>query len=262
VQLAFQLISSTKNLPRFLEQASEYLASVADDDTEVKVYGTSRGALADNYRVFKFLDTYEILQQTLTRGELPDALVIANALDVGMFELREVFDFPVLGYLQTNLALANLRGEHVALLVPSEGFVPRFAELVTAYGFERSVRSIVPLDFGRISDLDSLFGPDGGSYLDRIVRSVSEQVSGVGADAILPCGPPTLYLSKAGVQRIGGARVIDGYLLVCKAAEMLARLNASGLYAWRPDGDPTSMPEDLRVGARTAFAQSVPWSTA
>ena len=121
---------------------------------------------------------------------------------------------------------------------------------------KRSVRSIVPLDFGRISDLDSLFGPDGGSYLDRIVRSVSEQMSGVDADAILPCGPPTLYLSKAGVQRIGGARVIDGYLLVCKAAEMLARLNASGLYAWRPDGDPTSMPEDLRVGVRAAFAQS------
>lgn len=254
MDVVFQLVSSPENLPRFLDQVARHFSSVADPTTTVSVRGTRHGALADNYRTFKFLDTHEILKELISHPPEMDVLAIANAMDIGLEECKEMFDIPVLGYMQVNLLMAQLYGRKLALLAPSRGFVRRFEEVVSAYGLDDVVVEVIPLQFDRIPDLDQLFDSDGHKYLTGMETLIESNVHDVDADAILPCGPPALYLAQQGVREIAGVRLIDGYAILCKVAEVVGRLNLSSNVPWMTSDEATRMPKELRSRAAAVFS--------
>jgi Asp/Glu/hydantoin racemase len=253
VIIGFQFVSSPTNLGLFLSSVTQHLSEVAAPDTEVIVRGTPHGARADSYRTFEFLDTFQVLRGLLVDQPNMDVLTIANALDVGLNECREIFDIPVLGYLQTNLLFAQMIARRVALLVPNRAFVARWEDLIRSYGFESIVTQVIPLEFDDIPDLDQLFGANRKSYREEVESAVTNALGAVSADAILPCGPPTLFLAQAGIRTLGNASVIDGYAVLCKVAEAFGHLLASG-QAVTNHGSTRRMPDDLRQLATNMFA--------
>src|SRR4051812_30127952 len=102
MRLWYQLMASEKGMDHFISATQALAQKAAAADTVVEVHGTREGAYGDQYRLFWHYNVREIISNGLEAGACGryDAVVIANSLEPGMVELREVLDIPVISFME------------------------------------------------------------------------------------------------------------------------------------------------------------------
>src|SRR5580698_1897343 len=135
MKIWYQLISAETSRSDFLSGVQGLCDRAAQPGTAVEVRGTRSGALGDQIRFFYNSDLQEIIGNALRVREAGtyDAFVLANSLDGGIIELREILDLPVISFMETACSVACMMGERVGLLIPYARMLPRFREISRTY---------------------------------------------------------------------------------------------------------------------------------
>jgi allantoin racemase len=227
IKIWFQLVSSRKRLPDFLDALQAQCDSVAAPGTIVEVRGTPNGALGDHYASFLHHDADEILRllHTDVIGGGYTAYALANSLDPALDAIREQLDIPVLSVLQVGCSVAPMLGDSFGLIVPNPKFVPKYRALVTGYGLTSQLAGISPLTFDHIADHNAVFVDHhaAAATLARI-EDCAGQLVAQGAEVVMAAGIVACLLHKHGVTELHGARVLDMYSTLVKVSEAMGYL--------------------------------------
>ena len=144
MRIWYQLVSSESGRGPFLSTLQGLCDGASAPGTKVEVRGTAHGALGDQLRIVYHYDVREIIENGLKirRDGGYDAFVIANSLDGGLVELREILDIPVLSFMDVACAVASQMGEKVGVLSPYARMSPRYREVSTGYLLPEKLASV------------------------------------------------------------------------------------------------------------------------
>jgi allantoin racemase len=227
MKIWYQLVSSTKRLPHFIEELQVQCDAAAAAGTQVIVSGTPNGALGDHYASFLQLDAIDIVKimRQNVLGQDFDAYALANSLDPALDSLREQLDIPVTSLMQVGCSLAPMLGDTFGIITPNFKFMPMYRDVVAQHGLSSKLAGITPLGFDRISDHDAMFADSSAAdasiaHLQDAARLLVDQ----GAEVILAPGPAGLLLSKHKISEMHGARVLDLYASLVKVTESMGFL--------------------------------------
>ncbi|MBN9428368.1 MAG: hypothetical protein J0H09_17860 [Burkholderiales bacterium] len=228
IRIWYQLVASENRMSNSIAATGRVCARAAAKGTQVEVRGTRHGALGDQFRFFWHYDVREIIDNGLAvrGGGQYDAFVIANSLDPGLVELREILDIPVLSFMEVCCFTACTLGDRFALISPNARMNPHYESIVRSYGLHSRLAAIEPLLFNNISRFDEVFtdqqvGAELAEQMDAACRRAVDR----GAEVIIMCGPSASYASLNGMFEYQGAIVLDAYSLVVKAAEAMVAMH-------------------------------------
>ena len=227
MKIWFQLVSSRKRLPDFLDALQAQCDAVAAPGTVVDVRGTPNGALGDHYASFLHHDADEILRllHTDVLGAGYDVYALANSLDPALDALREQLDVPVLSVMQVGCSVATMLGDRFGLIIPNGKFVPTYRDIVAGYGLERKLAGIAPLGFTTISDHNAVFRDEQAARITLdVISECARTLVDQGSEVVMAAGIVACLLHKHGVTELHGARVLDMYSTLVKVSEAMGYL--------------------------------------
>lgn len=226
LRIWYQLISAETGMSRFLKATQALCDAAAAPGTEVEVRGTTRGAMGDQYRVLWHYDVREIIENGLKIRQQGgyDAYVVANSLDPGLVELREVLDIPVVSFMEVCCFTACTMGERFALLVPHERMIPRYREIPHGYGIGGRLASVEAIGYAPGSD--AMFAEDDVAqrYVDQM-EAAGKRAVDRGAEVLIAAGSPAAMLAQRNIFTIAGVPILHSYGLLVKAAEMAVAMH-------------------------------------
>ncbi len=223
MRIWYQLMASEHGMNNFVAATQALCDKVAAPGTTVEVHGTREGAYGDQYRLFWNYNVREIIRNGLeagTSGQF-DAFVVANSLEPGMVELREVLDIPVISFMEACCFTACTMGEKFALIVPNEKFVPRYREIVYGYGIISRLATIEPLaSYENTRNFNQAFVDEKQEAVCIAeITATARRAIDKGAEVVIAIGAATALLAKQGIYQIDGVPVLDSYSLLVKIAE-------------------------------------------
>lgn len=226
MRIWYQLLSSETGMKNSIAATQAVASRAAAPGTRVEVRGTREGALGDNYRLFWHYDVREVIanglevRNTIGKADGYDAFVIANSLEPGIVELREMLDIPVLSFMEVSCFHACTMGEKFALVVPNEKFVPRYREIAISYGLRDRLAAVDFVPMTNIRDFDTVFtDPAAGDQLRDAVLTAARRCIAQGAEVIICPGPSTALMASRGIFECDGVPLLDSYSLLVKMAE-------------------------------------------
>jgi Asp/Glu/hydantoin racemase len=219
MRIWYQLLSSEKGMSDFIAGTQALVDTAASPGTTVEVRGTREGALGDDYRLFWHYDVREVIENGLKIRQSGgyDAFVIANSLDPGLTELREILDIPVLSFMEVSCSTALMMGESFGLVVPNDKFAAHYKEIVVRYGMRDRLTGIEALPYENVRDIGPAFKT--GTGLLKEIEAACRRVIATGAEVIICPGPAAAMTAKAGLYEIDGVPILDSYRLLVKTAE-------------------------------------------
>ena len=160
-----------------------------------------------------------------------DGFVIGHFQEPGLLETRGVLDIPVIGLGEATMHASLSMGTRLGLVTINPLFIDWHERQVRAHGLDQRVVGVRAIQ----ADVDGLLRAftDDASYVEmrnQFVEQVRPLVA-EGAEVILPAGGlPMLLFARECPFVIDGALVLNGIVVVAKAAEMalaLRRLTGS-----------------------------------
>jgi Asp/Glu/hydantoin racemase len=219
MRIWYQLLSSESAMRDFIEGTQKMVDTAASPGTTVEVRGTPQGALGDDFRLLWHYDVREVIENGLRIRQSGgyDAFVIANSLDPGLTELREIMDIPVLSFMEVSCSTALMMGDSFGLVVPNDKFAAHYKEIVVRYGMRDKLTGIEALSYENVRDLGPAF--KAGSGLINEVEAAARRVIASGAEVVICPGPAAAVMAQAGIHQIDGVPILDSYRLLVKMAE-------------------------------------------
>jgi Asp/Glu/hydantoin racemase len=219
MRIWFQLLSSEKAMRDVIAGTQALVDTAASPGTTVEVHGTPEGALGDDYRLFWHYDVREVIENGLRIRQSGgyDAFVIANSLDPGLTELREIMEIPVLSFMEVSCSTALMMGDSFGLVVPNDKFSAHYKEIVTRYGMRDRLTAIEPLSYDNVRDIGPAF--KAGGALTQEIEAAARRVVASGAEVVICPGPAAAMMAQAGIHQIDGVPILDSYRLLVKTAE-------------------------------------------
>jgi allantoin racemase len=228
MKIWYQLVSAEKSRSHFISVVQGLCDRAALPGSSVEVRGTNSGALGDQVQFFYNHDVRDIIDNGLRVREagVYDAFVLANSLDGGITELREILNVPVISFMETACSIACMMGERVGLLVPYARMMPRFRELSRRYLVPDRLAAIEPImDEAFPGFRDAFVESAAGDAALELTFVAARRAIDKGADVIIPAGPATALLPSRGIFNIEGVPLLDCYSLLVKAAEMMVAMH-------------------------------------
>lgn len=223
MRIWYQLMASEHGMNNFVAATQVLCDKAAAPGTQVEVHGTREGAYGDQYRLFWHYNVREIIRNGLEAGTSGkfDAFVVANSLEPGMVELREVLDIPVISFMEGCCYTACQMGEKFALIVPNEKFIPRYREIVYGYGIISRLATIEALaSYGNTRNFNQAFvDPKQEETCVAEILASARSCIDKGAEVVIAIGAATTLMARKGIYQIDGVPLIDSYSLLVKLAE-------------------------------------------
>lgn len=220
MKIWYQLISSETAMSDFLGTVRQLCGAVAAEGTEVEVHGTPHGALGDQYRAIWHYDVREFVETGLKLRQQGgyDAFVIANSLDTGLVELRELLDIPVISFMEACCFTACTMGERFAVLVQHPKMVTRYREIIHGYGLARRLSSIEFTGHAPGNRLMFREEEQAQDYIAKVLAAGRRAIAG-GAEVLFLTGSTAALLASRNVFAIDDVPLLHSYGLLVKAAE-------------------------------------------
>jgi len=229
-----QSFTVLQDLPAYVDVLKERIGAVVRADTEVVLHGQIPGTYTSDYPgsdlAFGVLYWMHGLQWLAAAREAEkqgfDAMVLASIAGPMAQEIRTIVDIPVVGYGEAAFNLAGLYGRRAGMLFFIKERLDFWPEQLKTWGLGDRFAGIehAGVSFREVLEAHTNVAKRGG-VVARIVAQGEKLVRETGADVIVPGEMPlNLLLSKAGVQMIAGATVIDGIATSFKFAELLVDL--------------------------------------
>ena len=228
MRIWFQLLSSEEKMSRFIGTVQQLVDRAADPGTRIEVRGTTQGVIGDQYRLFYQYDQREVLDNGLNirRNGGYDAFAIANSLDPGIVELREMLDIPVVSFTETNALLACTMGERFGIVVANRKIVPRFRELVHGYGLRDRLASVEPVHFDDVRAQEGMFHDEAiAATAEKHIVEAVRRAADKGAEVVFAAGPLGAVMAQRGIFSVDNVALLDPYTVLAKTAEMRVRLH-------------------------------------
>ncbi|TCT05005.1 aspartate/glutamate racemase family protein [Aquabacter spiritensis] len=222
MRIRYQLLSSETAMAAFLAAVGDHCADTAGPSVAFDVRGTDHGAFGSEFAVFAHYDLRAVVDLGLTIRTTGgyDAVVMANSLDTGIVELREILDIPVVSLLETACFWACTLGMRFALVVPHPKMAPRYRRCVEGYGLAARLAGIEAIAEDDLSDLDAAFADRArGDAQTAACLAACRRGIEAGADVVIPAGPHAMLLAQRGLFALGPVPLLDGYGLAAKIAE-------------------------------------------
>lgn len=250
MRIWFQLLASETGMQNSIAATQAICDKAASPGTVVEVHGTSNGALGDNYRLFWHYDTREVIANGLKvrQSGQYDAFVIANSLDPGLVELREVLDIPVTSFMEVCCHTACMMGEKFGIIVSNEKFIHRYREIAIGYGLRERLAAVEATRFENIRDMNTVFSA--GETADKMkaeLGDAAQRAIDKGAEVLIASGPKAAFLASQGIYELHGVPLLDCYSLLVKFTEAMVGMHKlTGICASRK-GLYQSPPKDLLI---------------
>jgi Asp/Glu/hydantoin racemase len=227
MKIWFQTASSAKRWPELHKAFNKHLSEAGEPGVVIEVHGTKEGGLADQYKFFETLDTYDILENlpTIKHG-CYDALAIGNSMDPCVREAREFLDIPVLSHTETAIHFACMMGRNFSLIALNEKWIPTYENIVRRAGLIDRLVSVDWMKFENISDVDRLFVDE--ELRKLAIQEFKQKVKkfiDAGAEVIIPVAGCLTYLfALQGFYKVGGVPILDCETLLIKTTIMAVKL--------------------------------------
>lgn len=161
-----------------------------------------------------------------------DGVLIACFGDPGLYAVKEMLSYPVIGIAEASIAMANLMGQKFGLLVALDKAVALMTDMVGQYGMRDRCAAIEPLN---ISVLDVEKNKE--ESIKKLIE-VGRVAINKGAEVlILGCAGMTGM--KEGVEQALGVTVIDPVECGYKVLEMMVKgdfkISKKALYMSPPE---------------------------
>jgi allantoin racemase len=225
MKIWYQSFASFKRLPNYARAIEEYLGKIGNERVSFEVHGLDSGGVGDEYRVFEYFDTNQIIKNSLIAGRSGfQAYAIANILDPGLYESRQISKIPVLGLCESSLLVASLMGKKISLITVNENFIPRIEENVRRYGLWDRLKGIGTMKI-EVEYLDLAYKDE--TIRNKIINKFMEEARPLireGAEVIIPAGGVAmLLLALSGVHKVDGIPIVNGIIALTNVAEMMVR---------------------------------------
>ena len=222
------------DLPVYRDKLEARIHQVVRPGTTVVLHGQIPGTFSSDYPGtdirYRALVWIHGLQWLAAAREAQrqgyDAMVLASVPSPMIGEIRTLVDIPVVGYGDTAFHLSGLYGRKVGMLFFNTHRLDYWPEQLREWGVSERFAGIAPagVTFNQVAG--ALADPSKRQeVVDAICVAGEKLARESGADVIVAGEMPTsLLLSEAGVNRIGGATVIDGIATCFKMAETMCDL--------------------------------------
>ena len=226
MKIWFQLLSSETGARGFIDSTQKHVDRALQPGTVVEVRGTTSGVTGDQYRLFWNYDQREVIDNGLRiRKEGGyDAFAVANSLDPGIVELREMLDIPVVSFMEVNCFHACTMGERFGIVAPSRKFVSRYAEIPVGYGLRDRLAAVEPIlsDSGMEGTVQD--AKAGDAMADQVIDAIRRCIA-KGAEVVFIAGQRSALMAQRGVFEIDGVPLLDSFTLVAKYAELAVTMH-------------------------------------
>ena len=203
--------NSSKKVTESIKQTCEQYAL---PDTEVTVECVSNAPIALNDYCDIVLTEIFLLEMFKENEPKYDGFIIACHGDVGVNQLRELTDKPVIGIGEASLILALPLGHKFSILSRKRKKVVQKEEMVKRYGLENRCASI------KMTQLE--VNAEGDDKKEQLIRAGKDAVKNDGAEVlVLGCGGMA-GLDKE-IEKAIGVPVIDGVVSALMIIESLIR---------------------------------------
>ncbi|HEY3314931.1 MAG TPA: aspartate/glutamate racemase family protein [Bacillota bacterium] len=164
-----------------------------------------------------------------------DAVIIGCADDPGLFSLRELLEVPVVGPLETSLAVASTLGDRFGLITIGESAFPETRMILRRNGAEGRLASLRSVEVSVEEMIDERVGRD--RLAESFIREGREAIREGASVILMGCMSMAFQLLDEAARGQLAAPVINPAKVAVKHAEMLLSLGLkhSVLAYPRPD---------------------------
>ena len=154
-----------------------------------------------------------------------DAIVIGHFQEPGLLEVRGAVDIPVVGLGEATMQAALSMGRRIGLVTIDPVFIDWHERQVRAFGLDQRVTGVhaIKVDlpgFMRAFTDEASYAQVRADFVEQVRPLVN-----AGAEVIIPAGGlPMLLFARECPFVIDGALVLNGIVVVAKAAEMALAL--------------------------------------
>jgi len=220
-------------MPEEEKKRREQLANsfLTHNGNRVVVDDVPTGPSSIESSVEEFMSVPGILTKLLEVQDRYDAMIIGCAGDPGLAPARELARIPVLGPIESSLAVAGMLGENFAIITVLDSIVPAIWHTLRAYGLEHKCASV------RVVDCPVL---DLAKKKDQVLAAFQEEAEKAvkqdrAASLVLGCMSMAFLLVDELVAGKVEVPVINPAKVSVKAAEMLVSLKLSQSRATYPE---------------------------
>ena len=194
-------------------------AHAHDDDTELDYVFLDKGIESTEQHFWEEIQmTYLIQELEATDQDVYDGLIVFCATDPGVASAKEWLKIPVVGLLETSVALARLVGRRFSWISPLSRGNGLVRDRMAVTGLEPHMASIRTLEVP-LTDLHD----DDGVLVETTIAAGRAAVEQDGADSLI-IGCTGMFGLAESVHKELGVPVIDAGVAGIRMIEMLVKM--------------------------------------
>ncbi len=211
-------INTTESFTNKIKKAAK---AYARPDTEIITVTATRGTCSMEDFYDEYLCTIGVVEATrkIMTKEKINSIILGCAADAGLYTLKEVFDIPAIGLVESMVGMANILGYKFSILTFLNRFVPNIELLIRKYGQEHRCASIRSINMNVLD-----IGSKPNLVFQKLEKEGRKAIEEDGADVILLGCTGMSNLDKKLEKKLK-VPVLDGYACAVKMAEALYDYN-------------------------------------
>lgn len=194
-------------------------AHAHDSDTELDYVFLDKGIESTEQHFWEEIQMTHLIQEIESTDEnVYDGLIVFCATDPGVASAKEWLKIPVVGLLETSVALARLVGRRFTWISPLSRGNGLVRDKMAVTGLETHMASIRAIEVP-LTDLH-----DDGALLEKTLAEGRTAVEQDGADSLI-IGCTGMFGLAESVRKELGVPVIDAGVAGIRMCEMLVKMN-------------------------------------
>lgn len=235
IRIFYQVFSASASVdPKWTwyeESSKAYIPTVARPGTEIHLTGTALRAPKMIYSKYvKHLHIEQVIENAVrAEREGYDAFVTGGMFDLGLQELREAVDIPVLGIAEACYYTACMMVQRFGVIHTDEWFVKVTGNLLKSYGIaDRAVLGQYIEGWDPSSILKGF--EERPEELIEAILKVSRKLIREGAELLIPdYAPTTIFLCQHGIHEVDGVPILNNTAALIKQTELQVDFRRMGL---------------------------------
>lgn len=200
-------------------------------NNRVKVVDTNEGPESIESSIEGDLSVKGVLKKLIEEKGNYDAVIIGCGDDPGLFSVRELLDFPVIGPMETSIAYSSMLGDKFGYITISKESMPETRMLFRKYGVENMCASIRSMDVTVDEMINKKISEK--EFLEVFVREVNSAVKCGASTILLGCMSMAYMLVEEKVKDIIDIPIINpAKVSVCTAEVMISLGLKHSIYAY------------------------------
>lgn len=232
IRLAYQSFGSPEGMEGYRTALTSLFDQSVGAEVDLEIRGLESVVLAGKgYASAQALDVPDLLRSVARAvQDGAEAVAIGNGFDPGVWEARELFDVPILGWFESISLYALRVGWKVGVICSGTSGPARIEDLIRRYGI--GGRVVAPVAVG-VMVPEIMVAFDDQRELDKIlarVQTAGRTAAAQGADVLMVAsGALDVLLEHHHVAVVERVPVLPGVRILVAELETAARLARSGV---------------------------------